>query len=499
LIAKNNEFKKQIEKSTNHPSILTTQLLNKLQGTCEAKMLLASGYYHPESHVKTNIHVTQEAAHLGVAALDIAHTAAAHSAHQAMPVAGIVLKAAEIHNDHRLIHDAQQLTEQLGNYSVSEREHLYQYVALNTVLTLATRLMLTQDNNELMLEWCSSLLKASITCLAQLQQSNTIVNLAANWSQSVISKFSQPGVSMPFSDQQCTIFNREDLSVALDVQQLFTAPLPTPNKARAVKLQCPMRPYLHPLHQKIYDNVLLSYDWRASSESRFLSFLGGYSSSQLMLLQHYHAALVKALALIDTTLRPLQNNANYALQLHLINTCCYAALVKMTKLMPWHADASQVVSNAAYDYQLVCIEEPLQLQDNQLKMASQITAAWQEVTEANKRTQQAEARATQAETEKEDAKKETAGAKEEVAGAKKETADAKNEENKAKNEVTELKKQLLTNKGVIKDLTTRVTNFESRQNNPSVSTSSLRHGFFGTMVTPDALPKNTQANSYSPS
>lgn len=109
-------------------------------------------------------------------------------------------------------------------------------------------------------------------------------------------------------------------------------------------------------------------------------------------MQHYHGALANALTLIDTRLRPLQDTDNYALQLHLINTCCYAALSSMIALMPWHANASQVFNHAAYNYQLVCIQEPLKLQQNsQLKVASQITAAWQEVNKANERTQQAEA------------------------------------------------------------------------------------------------------------
>lgn len=485
-------------------------LLSALPKYCEALIPLASGRYRPEHPITGGIHAAHELVHLAATAMDIADIAK-HTVHHIVPLAGAILKAAEIINDHRLIHHAHELMDQLSHYQTTQREVLYRYVILRSVLALSTRLSdlacgeyefrLDEDKKyvpnviyvkaigsdfrykvlshegklvtdkiskeklhypfnrlesigdlrayfpsileittqrghtrkNMSLHWCMALLAESISCLATLQQSETIVELAERWSQSIINQFIQPGANMPsLLPSLPAFFDREQLNVAFQVQQLFTEPTYSPG-AKPVLLPPAPGPYLHKLHEDVYEKVLKPYDWRASSNSVFLSFLGGYTPDQLERLQKYQRSFVDALLIIDAQLRPLKKDPFYALQLHLINTCFYANLNKMGKAMPWHKPALDLSMDAAYANRLICIEEPLQLiDDGRLTLANAMLHAWEEVERANARADAAESRAAEA-------KAETAKANARAAEANARTAEANAEIGEAKAEAAEAK------------------------------------------------------------
>lgn len=365
LIRKTNDLQSRIRDHhrTKELTSLSEGLVHAL-GRYYAELIpLASGRYKPHDSSTLIAEIAHECSHMfefmliALPKIDIPFL---HQLAGNIPLVSFVIKMLEILNDHYLIEQAEHLVGQLRNYSEQERNLLYQYVVTSTLLALATRI--GTDNPK---QWLPLLLQAFNSSVAAHNQyepnGEPIDTLAENWAQSIISKFQQPGAFMPTHEQstQAPSYERQHLSLALQVQKIFT----DPNEQSSYQyLALPIiNDFRDDFHRKLYEEVLKPYSKRATS-SMFSSYFLWYNSEQLKQLKIYQSRFNHALTIIkDWNLDPqINNDLNLILQLNLIKTCLLANLNEMARLMMWHKPAIQLYLTESSSANTSCVREPLQ-------------------------------------------------------------------------------------------------------------------------------------------
>lgn len=378
LMAKANMLHLRISTHCNAQMLtdLSELLIHGLRTHCDNLLPLESGYYKP--HGENTLHI--EVAHVATHGIEfLAHHLSnihilpevLHPVANIMPLLAIFVAIYEIVDQHRLIEQA-HLVKPLKGYSDNERTAIYKNVINSTLLALATRIGNGKPighraekhchiAGSLLNQWYVLLLTESIFTLAHLEETDNIEDLAAKWEKLLLLKFQLKENKMDTSKElQNKFFEENQIMTALKVQNIFTAPrdladfptLPT------------IRNFCDDFHRKIYDFVLSPYKKR--TEAPYIAaFFCGYGSDEFDNLRDFQIRFTRALELLSIEIYPFISrgrDANFQLQLNLINSCLYGNLHKMLKALHWHKPANYLLmEELAADYGT--LTEPLKLQE----------------------------------------------------------------------------------------------------------------------------------------
>jgi len=405
LILHVNEFQHSIQSHPNSHALtqLATNLVGALRAHCNALIPLASGFYRPHTSSVAPVELGHASGHVathGVHYISSLHHYA-NTISMGIPLLGLAATVYDVWHEHHAIHEAETAVRKLAIYSDNQREALYRYVVIGTILTFANSL-----EGKYFQPYQAKMVFEIFSCLPKIHVCESIDDLAKNWRESTIHAIQQSGVMMFSSAQpvKFTTYKKEQLSIAWKVQQIF---LNTDETMVQKYLTLPIiTSFLDDSHRRIYEKVLKPYDVRANSNA-FESFFHGFSAEQLKLVKKYQSYFIRALNVIQKELTPLKvlDETSYTLQLNLINTCLYANLNAMGLAMKWHYAQGLFSELAAISPDLTCTPCPLGEASNG---TLRIVSVEGQLAEA--KVQRDEARA--------DAKKSAAAAEQAAASAK---------------------------------------------------------------------------------